>query len=181
MKRRGNSRVLVAGKLLERLRVGREVGDALHSVVDEHAVEVVELVLEDAGLESPRLDEDVLTPDGKTGDNDSGRPPDAGGEAGEGETPLPAGQGAGGQDDPGVDQEEGSVGVGSPRVRRHVDDQHPGEGADLRGGEADTARVRAHGRKQVGSKDGDPGVDLRARPGNPPEERIGDEWLSWEA
>src|SRR5437660_11837677 len=32
-------RVLVGGKLLERLRAGREVGEALHPVVDDHAVE----------------------------------------------------------------------------------------------------------------------------------------------
>src|SRR6266576_2631721 len=78
--RRRTCRVLVAGKLLKRLRAGREVGDALHSVVDEHAVEVVELVLEDPGLESPGLDEDVLPPDGKTGHHDLGGPLDAGGE-----------------------------------------------------------------------------------------------------
>src|SRR5437588_1747171 len=82
MERRRICRVLVAGNLLERLRARREVGDALHSVVDEHAVEVVELVLEDAGLESPRLDEDVVSPDGTTGNHDLGGPPDAGGQTG---------------------------------------------------------------------------------------------------
>src|SRR6267154_1278507 len=83
-KRRPISRVLFAGNLLERLRAGREVGDALHPVVDQDAVEVVELVLEDAGLESPRFDEDVLAPDGTTGNDDLGGPPDTGGETREG-------------------------------------------------------------------------------------------------
>src|SRR5205823_9851590 len=111
-KRPRTRRVLVAGKLPGRLRARREVGEALHPVVDEHAVEVVELVLEDAGLESPRLDEDILSPDGKTGNNDLGGPPDAGGETGLGKASLPAGLGAGGQDDLGVDQQDGPVGVG---------------------------------------------------------------------
>src|SRR5438046_1626206 len=74
MKRRHTCRVLVAGKLLERLRAGREVGEALHPVVDDHAVEVVDLVLEDTGLESPRLDEDVLAPDGESGNHRPGPP-----------------------------------------------------------------------------------------------------------
>src|SRR6478672_9077067 len=120
-------RVLVAGNLLERLRAGREVGDALHSVVDEHAVEVVELVLEDAGLESLRLDENVLSPDGETGNHDLGGPPDARGETGQGKAALPAALGAGGQDDLGVDQRDGPVRVAGPWVRRHVDDHHAGK------------------------------------------------------
>ena len=65
------------------------------------------------------------------------------------------------------------MGVGGPWVRRHVDGHHPCKGADLGSGEADTARVRAHGRKQVGGKDGDSGVDLQARSGNSPKEQIG--------
>ena len=166
-------RVLVGGKLLERLRAGREVGEALHPVVDDHAVEVVDLVLEDTGLESPRLDEDVLAPDGETGNNDLGGPPDAGGETGQGKASFPAGLGAGGQDDLGVDQQDDPVRVGGPWVHRDVDDHHAGKSADLRSGEADTTRVRAHGREQVGGEGGDSGVDLRAAPGNPAQEQVG--------
>jgi hypothetical protein len=172
-KRRRICRVLVAGKLLKRLCAGREVGDALHSVVDEHAVEVVELVLQDAGLESPRLDEDLLSPDGTTGNHDLGGPPDAGRETRQGKASLPAALGAGGQDDLGVDQQDDPVRVGGPRVRRHVDDHGAGKSADLRSGEADTARVRAHGREQVGHEGSDSGVDLRTTPGNPAQQQVG--------
>jgi len=164
---------LVAGKLLKRLRAGREVGDALHSVVDAHAVAVVELVLEDPGLESPGLDEDVLPPDGKTGHHDLGGPLDAGGETGQGKASLPAGLGAGGQDNLGVDQRDGPVRVVCPWVPRHVHDHHAGKGADLRSGEADTARVRAHGREQVGHEGSDSRVELRATLGQSTQEQVG--------
>jgi hypothetical protein len=166
--------------LPERLRAGREVGEALHSVVDEHAVEVVELVLENAGLVSPRFDEDVLSPDGKTGNHDVGGPLDAGGETGQGKASLPAALGAGGENDLGVDKQDDPVRVGGPWVRRHVDDHHTGKSADLRSSEADTAHVRAHGREQVGREGGVSGVDLRATPGNSAQEQVGG-YQDWSA
>ena len=135
---------------------------------------MVELVEERPGLEGVGLDDDRRALGREAPHHDLGGPGHIAGQVGHRQAALPGQLEVAGQDEDGIEEDEGAVAGVGLLVSGHVDAERPDRHPDLGRGHPDAVGRREHGVEQVGGQRLLVGADLGHRVAHPLEHVVGD-------
>ena len=123
--------------------------DRRDPVEDQHAVKVIDLVLERAGLEAFRDYDEVVAVGSPAVHDEMRGPRDVRGEVRDAHAPFPSDLATGYLDDDRIEHHYQAVRDGRLRVRGHVEGEGATRYAYLRGSKAHASRRRSHGVDEI--------------------------------